>query len=275
MLRLLHYNLGIQDHLPPFPAEWGQPPTLPANFGDLPRGWASILWSDVGVEFYQRCTIGSQRPGWNKGGHPTELSWKLLGAPERKASPWTLLYAADFPQIATYLSFKRRERLLLDAGATSLISQDPTTPGLLDWIHASRALTPAQRDHLPIAARLSDPTGQDSLVLFGTHLHAHDTFGKEYEPKLFISDAYDLPPDRLESLLLLLDEVGTQAGKTRGCIWGLNPDDDLAKTWSALSDRDVEIRARPNLDGHILQMAWYGPEDEDAELVDGGVWMWC
>lgn len=59
MMRLLHYVLAgklDQGNLLPFPIEqWGQPPTIPVGFGE---GVASVLYSDIGAEFYKRCGKG-------------------------------------------------------------------------------------------------------------------------------------------------------------------------------------------------------------------------
>lgn len=59
MLRLLHYVIAPAEALPPFPAEWGAPPT------DV-RGDAafSILNSGIGDAFYRSCTQGLEVPGW-------------------------------------------------------------------------------------------------------------------------------------------------------------------------------------------------------------------
>jgi hypothetical protein len=59
MLRLLHYVLSPREHMPPFPAKWGVPP--PAFFGDAAF---SVLYSDVGPDFYATCTKGETEPGW-------------------------------------------------------------------------------------------------------------------------------------------------------------------------------------------------------------------
>lgn len=71
MLRLLHYVLAPADSLPPFPAEWGAPPT------DV-RGDAafSILNSGIGDSFYSSCTQGLDVPGWVR--NPVTLrSWDV------------------------------------------------------------------------------------------------------------------------------------------------------------------------------------------------------
>lgn len=59
MLRLLHYVLSPREHMPPFPAKWGVPPT--AFYGDAAF---SVLYSDIGRDFYATCTKGESEVGW-------------------------------------------------------------------------------------------------------------------------------------------------------------------------------------------------------------------
>jgi hypothetical protein len=57
----MHYILGPHDHLPSWPAEsFGPPPSTDMTKNDA---LYSILWSDVGVDFYRSCKIGD-RDGW-------------------------------------------------------------------------------------------------------------------------------------------------------------------------------------------------------------------
>lgn len=61
MLQLLHYVLAPSEALPPFPEAWGAKPA--AYLGDAAF---SVLYSDVGPDFYASCTIGESAPGWVK-----------------------------------------------------------------------------------------------------------------------------------------------------------------------------------------------------------------
>lgn len=86
MLKLLHYCLADPSNLPAFPSEWGAPPCLTsAERKQVPYGIASMLWSDVGATFYEKCTIGRDLPGWvlleeeNQ-----EVVWKLQTPKEEK-----------------------------------------------------------------------------------------------------------------------------------------------------------------------------------------------
>lgn len=61
LMSTMHYILGPHDHLPPWPIEaLGPPPGTSTMRNDA---LYSILWSDVGVDFYRSCKIGD-RDGW-------------------------------------------------------------------------------------------------------------------------------------------------------------------------------------------------------------------
>lgn len=56
LMRLLHFVLIKPELLPPFPAAaWGEPPSVPEGLG---KGVASVLYSDVGDGFYNKCGPG-------------------------------------------------------------------------------------------------------------------------------------------------------------------------------------------------------------------------
>lgn len=277
MLRLLHYVIAVRAYLPPFPPAWGAPPTIPESIAqNLPRAWASVLWSDMGSKFYPRCTIGLDRPGWTGAAYSTELKWTLKRDDGLSTSPWRVLYPSDLPRITQHLTAKRKQNLaLMEEGKASMMAIDPANPGTLAYIHDLRHLAPSQRATTPIGGLLTDVDGRDTIVLFGAHVYLHYKFGDRTKFQLFITDVQDLLPHQLESLIMLLDSIGMQFGKSEGCIWGLNPDGDLAREWLTLSDHNPRLDQRPERFGNILQMVWYGPEQEQGQLMDGGMWAWC
>jgi hypothetical protein len=68
MMRLLHHILADPKDLPPFPAEWGEPPQIPEGYGNA---IASALYSDVGP-FYGTC-------GPSTSPVLTQHSWNIMG----------------------------------------------------------------------------------------------------------------------------------------------------------------------------------------------------
>ena len=60
MMRLLHHVLARPEALPPFPEEWGAPPPEGAPV----RGVCSVLYSDVGPDFYAQAGPAPGKDGW-------------------------------------------------------------------------------------------------------------------------------------------------------------------------------------------------------------------
>lgn len=59
MMRLLHWAIAPHALLPPFPEVWGAPPNSVGN------ARFSVLYSDVGENFYLQCSPGDDRDkGW-------------------------------------------------------------------------------------------------------------------------------------------------------------------------------------------------------------------
>jgi hypothetical protein len=77
MMRLLHWILAppSSPRLSAFPATWGDPPTPVPGFQN---GKLSVLYSDVGPNFYASCgpTLDKDRPGWVVR-DPVSTIWKV------------------------------------------------------------------------------------------------------------------------------------------------------------------------------------------------------
>lgn len=95
MLRLLHYVLSPREHLPPFPPKWGVPPT--AFFGDAAF---SVLYSDVGPDFYATCTKGETEPGWVAVREPHRI-FKVPSGPQLQGEVLSLEDAGELEAPAT------------------------------------------------------------------------------------------------------------------------------------------------------------------------------
>ncbi|RDB20810.1 Lysine acetyltransferase [Hypsizygus marmoreus] len=61
MMRLLHWVIADLSRLPAFPEAWGAPPPQVPHAGG---GWFSVLYSDVGKEFYSQCGPVPEQEGW-------------------------------------------------------------------------------------------------------------------------------------------------------------------------------------------------------------------
>ena len=276
LLRLLHYHLADTTIVPAFPSQWGAPPPLlpPALSSALPKAIASILWTDVGSNFYSRCTVGPDRPGWVVHDHMCqELVWKILPpSNEVNESPWELIYEGDLPKIAQMLSQAARDKLQVAAGSSrTLFQNDPISRGTLSFvpIRGSYFETPSTASE-PCGARLKFSNGEEAIVLFTAH---NVSIGQ----RLLITYIHNLRPADADSLLRVLDGIGSKAGRTEGWVWDLDPSSELAQAWRARPQRQVLAGRRAETNGHLLGVAWYGSDEEGraAEVVDRQMWGWC
>lgn len=151
MMRLLHWVLAPRSALqgPPssssstaltFPAEWGTPPDialLESRVGvAVANAQFSVLYSDVGREFYRTCgTDAVSRNGWFVTG-ATETSW-ILGPSTASATP-------ELPAADLELAFAKR-----DADLTRLTESDVLTL----YTHDARWI----KDDLAAQARAQAP----------------------------------------------------------------------------------------------------------------------
>ncbi|KAJ3497207.1 hypothetical protein NLJ89_g10380 [Agrocybe chaxingu] len=95
MMRLLHWILAPKLKLPvgTFPPEWGAPPERP---GHIFEAAFSVLYSDVGADFYAQCgPYGESNGGWILT-EPTATTWSLPTIFENE----TLLAAKETGQLA-------------------------------------------------------------------------------------------------------------------------------------------------------------------------------
>ncbi|OAX35442.1 hypothetical protein K503DRAFT_773464 [Rhizopogon vinicolor AM-OR11-026] len=83
---LLHWVIASRINLPKFPEAWGAPPEEVAGAGE---GLFSVLYSDVGEEFYRSAGPGGEGGGWEKRGAVSTI-WEV-GAEEGDDEGWTWL----------------------------------------------------------------------------------------------------------------------------------------------------------------------------------------
>lgn len=245
----------------------------------LCNGVGSILFSDVGYGFYEKCTIGLSRPGWKvRLEENTELIWDLR-APGPSPSPtssvaatldWTWITEEDYPEAQREIARQVRVDLGKGEAEKTVWQCDPASPGVLTWL-AERGpwLGSTQPSSPPpLGLRLVNPDGKETIVLF-------TAYNEHVGSRLLITHIANLLPEHIPSLLVKLDEAGAQAGRREGWIWGLRGDNPLVRAWNEDSGRNVRVGSRKEFDGHLLGVAWYGPEGEEAELVDRQIWHWC
>ncbi|KAH7927868.1 hypothetical protein BV22DRAFT_245973 [Leucogyrophana mollusca] len=101
MMRLLHWVMASRERefcLPQaFPKEWGAPPPREEEAGD---GYFSVLYSDIGGEFYWNCGPGEQKGGgWEvKGNFSTIWDIKQASGGDQSGG-WTWLKQGDLREL--------------------------------------------------------------------------------------------------------------------------------------------------------------------------------
>lgn len=203
-----------------------------------------------------------------------ELAWKILPSSKsmEEDTRWKWLYRADLPNLAETLSAASRAHLeASDSTSNSLFRCNPLNKGTLGFVPTRGGFAEAEdTSSEPVGVQSTSAQGGETIVLFTTHnIHiAH---------RLLITYIHNLQPKDLDSLLRVLDTRASEAGRTEGWIWDLDPSSELGEAWAGMAERDVKSGRRTERMGHLLAMAWYGPEEEqgDADLVDGQMWNWC
>jgi hypothetical protein len=285
MLRLLHYHISLPATLPPFPAAlWGSPPPA-LSAGDrvrLPPAVNSILYSDVGPKFYERATIGPDRPGWIVRGEQDcqEIRWNLSAHPP-SGTTYDWIYARDLPAVTKQLSDATRARLAHDYrdAQAPIWCTDPASPGTLSYVPFSFMPKRAEDREtnlqiVPCGVRLpaSEEGQEESVVIFTL-----STEGGPLGQALVVNYTHQLDTARLPLLLGALDEIGAEYGLKDALVWGVDPKSSLGEAWMGQEGRQVQAAQRPDIKGHLLGIAWYGGAEAVGEVLDTGcqVWAWC
>jgi hypothetical protein len=276
MLKLLHYCLADPAHLPPFPAGWGKPPVLsPSEREHLPYAIASMLWSDVGLTFYEKCTIGRDLPGWvTKAEENQEVVWKLQ--PPKADKEWDWLYAKNILEDAEILQKVQKAalaRLEQVKGETGYLT-DPSSEWLLAHV-ANRCLDirppdwPLKREEEPVGVRIKAKDGaQEAIVVFSW---SEQVIG----PRVLLLHAANLTADLIPEALEAMDVIGARAGRTEGWAFGPSQDDVFTRVLSDMPERGVRNGRRAEIDGHLLAVAWYGDQEERGKFMDLDMLGWC
>ena len=278
MLKLLHYHIAETEYLPPFPSAWGAPPP-PLSAEDrerIPRAIASILWSDVGSTFYEKCTIGESRPGWvTEDANVTELVWSLrsdteASSEEDSSVPWQSFDVASLPALGEEMSAYVKKDMAEQTADRPLWTIDPASPGLFSFVNVRGAkFTAAPRPEDEAAGyRTTNADGSETVVVYTSY---SDIIG----PRVLICYAHNLRSEHLPSLLAKLDKSGKKAGKKEGWVWGYPLDDEIVRKWKELPGRKVTAGRRGEEMGHLLAVAWYGAPEQRGTLLDKQVWTWC
>jgi hypothetical protein len=245
-----------------------------------------VLESLVGTEFYERCTLGLDGPGYTfDNRHSRQLTWKLLGksntghgtredmAIEAWGSHvWEPLSREDVEELVPTLVATQQARLIRTTSDRTLIAPDPSSQGFATYLpdHTSLAPRPSWLEEgcpLPFGLR-GNPTVSGTneetpiVVLSFGHFQLVD--------QLLITSLQGVTPQLLPSLLATIDTLTAHTPFTEGWVWGLDPQSELVRTWKGLEGRDVHEKVREGDDAFQIGSIWYGFQ---GELADSQMWL--
>ncbi|WWC66235.1 uncharacterized protein I206_100136 [Kwoniella pini CBS 10737] len=297
LMKLLHYILlnptspgEPPSHIPAFPSEWGSPPPpVPDHLiQHIPRPIASILWADIPISFYEKCTIGNKLgTGYNYFKSSNQAcTFDLLHTEHQKTNTeWDIVYPKDIEEI-TRLLLDSNKKMMNDSddSAKGSFTQDPSTPGALTYI-ATRASFVETRaewakeippDKYPLGVRSKNVEGENTIVLFA--LESFD-LGR----KFLITEINNLRSEQVGSLLMKLDEINsdiTGGRYSKAEFWGIDNDSiewfDKFREECKGSGRNLQTSIRSGVGHHVLGVCNYTNPGEDAlKMVDNQMWNWC
>ncbi|EJU04722.1 hypothetical protein DACRYDRAFT_114071 [Dacryopinax primogenitus] len=140
MLRLLHHVVGIKEGLPAFPVEWGTPPSR-EGFGN---GKFSVLYSDIGPDFYETCGPSASSPGW-LAQNSSEVVWKVDRVMESAKSSAHLVAEAELEIVlAKDAALIKQEMAIATVPCCSFTANNG-----VNGYHVQRTLMRAERKKYP------------------------------------------------------------------------------------------------------------------------------
>ena len=269
-MRLLHYILAPVTCLPPFPSSWGTRPQLSREDRDkVPFASASILWSDVGPEFYEKCSIPPYHDfGWKvERKHQSQLCWKVSSTSGSFSNPspdsdYRVLYPRDYRWLGETLSSCHRDKIARwDTTKNGAMTHDPSSRGTLSFIHQREFFGPQPAWRLGYEEEPVGIVKDDMIVLFTryNHLISADT--------LLVSFVHNLHEQNVADLVNILDSfcVGTDINKVM--IWDLDLDGEVVRKIER--SRHVEKGFRNGPGAHLFAHVVYADYQRGEGRTDG------
>ena len=233
-MRLLHWVLAREELLPsPFPETWGNPPQRVEGVGD---GLLSVLWSDVGPNFYANCNMLDEvGDGWIVQS-PMSTIWDV------KDIPLSTLYAPGWE----HLSINQVESLWPAESARMIDSMPSHSFAFLplkgvENFQRLRILKYLDKSGLQIdhwGAR-----GDDALV----------TWTFELQEQTLLVTYIRAAPTNFRELLTQIREVAVKYRMERIEVWNLPR--HLAEVAGQCGGKEVEREE------HLPSIKWYGKQN--------------
>ena len=253
MMRLLHHILSLSDSLPPFPREWGAPPSRSQGVGGDAR--FSVLYSDIG-DFYRLCGPAPDVSGWHIRG-PASTTWKLKpedlnqidvtdeGSRLLSKQECIVLWENDASYIRDYISRlpvspRTRFTFLPDKGVAAF---------LLHRVVAEAPLNPKHPlEHWGVTVKSEKHDSSPAYATWTLDMTLS-------EPPVLVLTRLRASRESFSALLKALVRVARQIGADTIETWNL--DAELVDVAASLGG-NTGVR-----DEHLPAVAWYGPEQQD------------
>ncbi|KAI5121874.1 hypothetical protein M0805_001082 [Coniferiporia weirii] len=268
MMSLLHWVIAPRALLPPFPKQWGAPPPEPADCGNAKF---SVLYSDIGPDFYKSASPSEESEGWVVR-DPVSTIWDVpkdtsdVDSTESETSvEWLTedtckrIWSQDAELMRTGPGFGHTDTtsrttftFLPDAGVSAFL------------VRRTMFFIPGQTYEIPT---------KWGVALHNEHNDRDTTFAtwtldvRSPPPTLIVTRlrASEETFPRLVSCLLL---AARESGMERVEVWNLPK--ELQKTASSLG-----AKTEPR-DEHLNAFKWYGPEkSNDLEWLFNEKFCWC
>lgn len=262
MMRLLHWVIASRDNLPEFPEAWGTPPEEVADAGG---GLFSVLWSDVGEEFYRSAGPGGEVYGWEKRG-PVSTVWEV-GTEEGDDEGWKWLTQEQLEGLwdrDAVLIRKELENMLVENGLyevgspTALVTCLPT-----NGVAAFQIPRATYGSNFSMAGgfwgvqSLSNP---DTYASWSVEMQPSS-------PTLIVTRLW-ASEDTFPGLIAKIKQAARRSGIQKVEVWNLRVGlrDVVEKTGGR-----TFIRSE-----HLPQIMWYGPgTTKNVEWVHNEKFCWC
>ncbi|RDX54605.1 hypothetical protein OH76DRAFT_1397964 [Lentinus brumalis] len=281
MMRLLHWVLAPRSALPStFPSEWGTPPDIEMlKSVGLANAQFSVLYSDVGRDFYRSCgTDPTSRNGWVVSG-ATETFWKLDASDVIAAKKTDVRFArlseSDLAALYEHDARWIKEDLIRHGrpGRTQFTFLPDKGVGMfvvrriMDFTPDLQPVLPSKQWGaviLPNGAHiLADALAQPSPLSFVTW-----TLDLKTSPRTLVVSRLRADESTLPALLDELLVVAREEQVEKVEFWYMRPElRALAESNGWKTEERVE---------HLSAVKWYGAEKEDdLEWVYNERFCWC
>ncbi|KAG2076269.1 hypothetical protein BDR04DRAFT_1003597 [Suillus decipiens] len=262
MMRLLHWVIASRDNLPEFPEAWGTPPEEVADAGG---GLFSVLWSDVGEEFYRSAGPGSEGDGWEKRELVSTI-WEV-GAEEGDDEGWKWLTQEQLKGLWYH-----------DAGLIRKeLENMPVKNGLCE-VERPTALVTCLPTNGVAAFQIPRATYTSNFSMAGglwgvQSLSNPDTYASwsvemQPSPPMLIVTRLRASEDSFAGLITKIKQVARRSGIRKVELWNLQV---------GLRDVAEKMGGRTSIQSeHLPQIMWYGPgTTKNVEWVHNEKFCWC